>query len=157
MRSRPRTMLASASLAALMAASGAAGADSVYQQRCVMCHGADGGGVPGIYPRLKDRVAAIAATQGGMDYLVQVVLFGLAGSIEVDAVPIEGIMPGFADLSDQDIAGVLNYIAADLREPESAAIAVAEKDVKRLRASALTPSDVHRRRAVAMQLAGKSD
>ena len=35
---------------------------TLYQQRCAMCHGAQGEGVPGIYPRLKDRVAQIASS-----------------------------------------------------------------------------------------------
>lgn len=152
MRGALRTMTIYASLIVLTTAIDATAADAVYQQRCAMCHGADGDGVPGIYPRLRDRIAAIAAAEGGVDYLVQVVLFGLTGSIKVDEVSIEGIMPGSADLSDQDVAAVLNYLAAGMQTPVDAAPAgIEEADVKRLRTRAVTPSEVHQRRVVTVE------
>jgi len=81
----------------------------VYETNCALCHQKDGVGLRGQFPRLAGRAAAIAATESGLHYLTEVVLFGMAGRIEVDGAQIVGVMPSFAALSDDDLASVLNY------------------------------------------------
>ena len=44
------------------------------------------------------------------EFLIQTVLHGMAGRIEVDGVAIVGVMPPFASLPDRDLASVLNYL-----------------------------------------------
>ena len=84
--------------------------NAVYDKNCALCHQKGGTGVSGQFPRLAGRVGAIAATDAGRCYLLDVVLFGMAGQVEVDRVPIVGAMPSFATLSDEELASVLNYV-----------------------------------------------
>jgi len=82
----------------------------VYDKNCALCHQKGASGVSGQFPRLAGRVGAIAATDVGRRYLIDVVLFGMAGQVEVDRVQIVGAMPPFATLSDEELASVLNYV-----------------------------------------------
>jgi mono/diheme cytochrome c family protein len=84
--------------------------NAVYDKNCALCHQKGGAGVRGQFPRLAGRVGAIAATDAGRRYLLDVVLFGMAGQVEVDRVSIVGAMPSFATLSDEELASVLNYV-----------------------------------------------
>jgi mono/diheme cytochrome c family protein len=118
---------------------------STFRERCAVCHGADGVGVPGIYPRLRSRVVGIASTAAGRDYLTQVILFGLAGPITVDGVGINGFMPAFADLSDEQVTVLMHYLIEGL-QPSDAAGLVAATDVARLRLAKQTPSALYRLR-----------
>jgi mono/diheme cytochrome c family protein len=106
----------------------AAESNRVYEANCALCHQKGGVGLRGQIPRLARRAAAIGATEGGRRYLTEVVLFGMAGKIEVDGAAIVGVMPSFATLSDDDLASVLNYAthldeaeASDARRPVVAA------------------------------------
>jgi hypothetical protein len=51
----------------------------------------------------------MALVPGARTFLIQTVIFGLAGKIEVDGAAIIGVMPSFASLPDADLASVLNY------------------------------------------------
>lgn len=82
----------------------------VYDKNCALCHQKGASGMSGQFPRLAGRVGAIAATDVGRRYLIDVVLFGMAGQVEVDRVQIVGAMPPFATLSDEELASVLNYV-----------------------------------------------
>jgi mono/diheme cytochrome c family protein len=84
--------------------------NTVYDQNCALCHQKGGRGVSGQFPRLAGRVDAIAATDSGRRYLIDVVLFGMAGQVEIDRIQIVGVMPPFAMLSDEELASVLNYV-----------------------------------------------
>lgn len=48
----------------------------LYQQ-CAGCHQANGQGIPGAFPPLAGHVAEILAKEGGRDYLILVLLYGL--------------------------------------------------------------------------------
>lgn len=79
-------------------------------QRCAACHLAGGEGVPGAFPPLKGRIADIAASPEGRNYLIAVINTGLMGSITIDGVPYMGVMP--AQGTSYDAAGIrdtLNY------------------------------------------------
>ena len=82
---------------------------------CVACHLADGIGIPGMFPPINNRVAAIAELEGGREFLMTVVSFGLMGAIEAGGVQFAGIMPGNKGLmSAGDIAAALNYVIFEL-------------------------------------------
>ncbi len=82
---------------------------------CAACHLADGVGIPGMSPPINNRVAAIAGLEGGREFLMTVVSFGLIGAIEADGVRFAGIMPGNKGLmSADDIATALNYVIFEL-------------------------------------------
>jgi mono/diheme cytochrome c family protein len=85
--------------------------EAVYRNNCALCHQTDAQGLAGQFPRLAGRIGAIAAKDAGREYLIEVVLNGMAGRINIDDTPIQGVMPSFRTLSDEQIAVVLSYLA----------------------------------------------
>lgn len=83
---------------------------AIYERQCRACHGVDGLGRPGIFPPLLGHAASLANRDGGRDYLIQVVINGVGGRIQVNGETYRGAMPGFGRLSDSEIAAVLNHI-----------------------------------------------
>ncbi len=79
--------------------------ETLYKQNCVACHQADGAGMPPVFPPLaksdffaKDPKVAVA-----------VVANGLSGTIKVNGVDYNGVMPKL-ELSDEEAANVLTYV-----------------------------------------------
>ena len=103
-------------IACLIAALGASApawgesGEMMFNEYCVGCHQVGGTGVPGEYPRLAGRVNKIAADPRGRAFLAQLVVTGMSGTISVDGRKILGIMPGFDNLRDDDLASILNYV-----------------------------------------------
>lgn len=80
---------------------------AVFTARCQACHQATGQGVPGVFPPLVDS----PWVKESPERLLQIVLHGISGEIEVNGTRYAGLMPGFADqLSDAEIAAVTTYI-----------------------------------------------
>ncbi|WP_018110528.1 cytochrome C-552 [Thermus igniterrae] len=115
----------------------------LYAQ-CAGCHQANGQGIPGAFPPLAGHVAEILSKQGGREFLIQVMLWGLQGSIEVKGMKYNGAMPGFNGLKDEEIAAILNHIATawgdDKKVQGFKPFTAAE--VKALREKKLTPQQV---------------
>ncbi len=88
------------------------GAD-VYQARCAACHQADGTGIPGSIPPVVGT-PRLADT----DYLIDVIVNGLRGEIDVGGVVYSGEMPAFPALSDDELGGLVAYVQAGLEIPE---------------------------------------
>ena len=86
------------------------GDEAIYTINCVACHQASGEGLAGAFPNLKGNVSEIVGLEGGRDYLIRAVLFGMKGEIKVVDNVFNGTMPAWVSLSDEDIAGVLNYV-----------------------------------------------
>jgi mono/diheme cytochrome c family protein len=107
---------------------------------CSGCHGPQGEGNPPNFPPLKGHVEGLLKAQGGREYLALAVLFGVGGKITVLGQTYEGLMPGFAWLSDEEIALVLNHLAS-WEAPEGFKPYTPE-EVKALRARELTPEKV---------------
>ncbi|HEU4740627.1 MAG TPA: cytochrome c [Meiothermus sp.] len=82
----------------------------VYQS-CAGCHQASGAGIPGVFPPLAGHVPDILKAPGGREWIVQLLLNGMAGEIQVNGQKYNGAMPDFSQLNDQDIAAVLNHIS----------------------------------------------
>jgi mono/diheme cytochrome c family protein len=101
-------------LSILRVANGAseASGEAVYRHNCALCHQTGAQGLAGQFPRLAGRVGPIAATGAGREYLIDVVLNGMAGRITIDATPIQGVMPSFRTLSDEQIVAVLSYLTS---------------------------------------------
>ncbi len=83
-----------------------------YAQNCSVCHQANAGGLAGQFPPLRGRVDKIAATVEGRHYLADVLIHGMAGSIDVDGDSYVGYMPAFARLPDDQIASILNWVSS---------------------------------------------
>ena len=87
---------------------------------CSACHLPDGVGVPGAFPPIRNRAATIAGLDGGRDYLITVVTYGLMGTIQVDGVQYFGVMAGNAgSMTPEDIAAVLNYVVFELNDNDA--------------------------------------
>ena len=82
----------------------------LFQQNCVFCHGDNGQGRIGAFPPLAGHLTDVVKLAGGRNYLMSVVLFGLQGSIKVKGSSYNGVMPAFSQLTDEQVAGVLNQI-----------------------------------------------
>jgi mono/diheme cytochrome c family protein len=115
--------------------------NAVYDATCGLCHQAGGAGLKGQFPRLAGRVDRMAADPDAREFLIQTVLHGMAGRMEVDGAPIVGVMPSFEALPDKDLASVLNYLvglggpAAKKVKPVTAAEVAAVRKEARLSAS----------------------
>ena len=84
---------------------------------CQVCHQADGKGLPGAFPPVRNRAAAMAVLPGGREYLIAVSLYGLSGPLEADGQSYMGFMAGQKSLMDADtLAGALNHMIIDLND-----------------------------------------
>ena len=95
------TAMAPASAVAAKTIDGA----QVYQARCAACHQGNGLGVPGAFPPL----AGSEWVTGEKGVLIRVVLHGLQGAVEVAGETYNGAMPGWAMLSDEELAAVMTH------------------------------------------------
>lgn len=83
-----------------------------YEQVCQACHGEAGAGTPYAFPPLAGHFPDLVSVEGGRDYVIDVVLFGLAGPIEVDGIGYNSLMVAHAGMfDDQQVADVLNYVS----------------------------------------------
>jgi mono/diheme cytochrome c family protein len=85
-----------------------------FQQRCAVCHQANGSGVAGIYPPLNDTIGAYVRLPEGRTFLIHLLLFGMSGAIQSRGASYDGLMPPAADLSDIDLAEAINYLLRTL-------------------------------------------
>ena len=102
------------------------GADASYDDAafgaCAACHLADGVGIPAAFPPVRNRASAIALVDGGRDYLITVVSFGVMGALQADGAMYDGLMPGHSgSMSADEIASALNYLVFELNDDQSAA------------------------------------
>lgn len=80
---------------------------TIYLQRCMACHQADGSGVPRLNPPLDG-----ASTVKGNDKLklVRIIIKGMTDRVEIDGEYYDNNMSANPDLTDAQIADVLTYI-----------------------------------------------
>ena len=116
-----------------------------YERHCAACHQVDGSGSGRNFPPLAEHVPKVLTVEGGREYLIDVILYGIGGEIEVLRQRYRGQMPGFGRISDVEIAALLNYTAfawghedqlpADFRRYEP-------KEIEARRNRGLAPRDV---------------
>lgn len=99
----------------------------LYAQHCAACHRPDGLGAPGLIPPL----AATSWVTGEKNRLIQVVLQGMSGRIEVNGATYDQEMPGFRHLSDDDVAAVLTFIRASFGNKAGAVITEEVREERR--------------------------
>jgi mono/diheme cytochrome c family protein len=83
---------------------------ALFAQNCELCHQAGAKGLPGQFPRLAGRVAAISRRAEGRIYLADILTYGLSGTVKVDDQEITGVMPPFAVLPNDVVADILVYV-----------------------------------------------
>jgi mono/diheme cytochrome c family protein len=80
---------------------------AIYSSQCASCHGAEGQGIVGLFPRL---AGAPLVQQDQATSLIRVVLEG-SRAVATAGAPTGPAMPTFAwKLSDDDVAALLTYI-----------------------------------------------
>lgn len=89
---------------------------AVYAANCLACHQASGGGVPSLNPTLKKT----KWVTGPKTDLIQWVLKGGKGHVEIDGESFHNAMPSQAKLSDDQIADVLTYVRNSFGNKNSA-------------------------------------
>lgn len=115
----------------------------VYGRNCASCHGAAGAGLPGAFPPLAGHAAELAALDGGQELLIDTLLYGLQGPIQVAGANYAGVMPAWQQLSDEQIAGVLEHLLL-LGAPEAPGEpAFSPEMVAERRDRGLSPDQVH--------------
>jgi len=110
----------------LLAASAARG-KTVYLQRCMVCHQADGGGVPKLNAPLDGSTAVNGAN---IAKLVKNIVKGLNDRVEIDGEFYENAMPAAADLSDAQIADVLTFIRSSWSNKAGPVTALQVKQIR---------------------------
>lgn len=110
----------------LLAASVARG-KTVYLQRCMVCHQADGGGVPKLNAPLDGSTAVNGAN---IAKLVKNIVKGLNDRVEIDGELYENAMPAAADLTDTQIADVLTFIRSSWSNKAGPVTALQVKQIR---------------------------
>ena len=118
-----------------------AGANPLYDKNCSVCHQAAGAGVPGAFPKLVGRAGKLATLPAGRKLLISAVLYGMSGKLQADEQSILGVMPPLAQLSDTEIASILNYVSG-LEHGPARAFSAAEVATVRSQAP-LTSAEVN--------------
>ncbi len=118
---------------------------TTYNTNCLSCHQAQGQGIPAAFPPLAGHIPNLYNAEGGREYIINVVLYGLMGAIEIDGQAYNGVMsPWAAILSDEQIAATLNH---ELMSWGNDALVVdfspiLPEEVAALRGAGLAPMDV---------------
>lgn len=120
--------------------------EAVYASSCAACHQGGGGGVPGAFPPLaQGHMPAIVAADGGREFLLYTMVYGLQGEIEALGQTYNGVMPAWPQLSDAEIAAVLNHELTawdnDAELPDDFE-PIAGDEVAAIRGEDLGPADV---------------
>lgn len=91
----------------------------IFNELCTQCHGHDGTGTPvGEGLVMAPPLTGSARVQSHPDYVIKVLLHGLAGPIEGKTYP-GGIMVGMQEQSDEWIASIASFIRLNLTNEAS--------------------------------------
>ncbi len=114
--------------------------EKTYNANCSGCHQANGTGLAGAFPPLKDNIANTFTLDGGKDYLLAAVLNGLSGPIKVNGDNFNGAMPAWSQLSNEEISATLNYALSSWGSSLDAGIT--SEDVESARNNSLSTDKV---------------
>ncbi len=98
----------------------------VYNSYCSTCHGANGQGVRGAFPPLRETEWVV----GDEGRLIRLVLHGVHGEMEVLGETYNNVMIAHGFLSDEQIAAVLTYIRGNFGNEAGA---IRPQEVRRVR------------------------
>jgi len=140
--------IAAVAMLALAAGVRAAGGSELFASNCIVCHQPDAKGVQGIYPPLADMVGNYVKLKAGRAYLAHVPSFGLTGVIVTNGESLDSNMPPLSQLSDADIAAVINYVLTKFNQPLLPADfkPLTADEVHGYRAKAMSENEVHNER-----------
>ena len=102
---------------------------AAYLANCAACHQADGAGLAGAFPPLKDSSWIAKDPQAAL----QTVLAGLNGKITVNGNDYNAVMPAMSHLGDADISAILNHVMDEFNDSDvrftPAQVAAARKSI----------------------------
>ena len=127
-------------------ATAAAQGAAAFQANCAMCHGAAGGGIPGLAPPLSSEPARFAASPEGRRQLAITLLYGMFGDIMVGQSHFNSQMPDFARLDDATLAATLNFVVFDLAHGATSIKPLAPEEISAERAHPLDGAAVRTHR-----------
>ena len=87
---------------------------AAYLANCAACHQADGAGLAGAFPPLKDSSWIAKDPQAAL----QTVLAGLNGKITVNGNDYNAVMPAMSHLGDADISAILNHVMDEFNDSD---------------------------------------
>lgn len=120
----------------------ASAGETIYQQRCVTCHQANGAGIPGTFPPLAESEYANAADPG---VPARIVIHGISGPITVHGATYNSLMPPYGVgvvMSDEEIAQLLTYVRSSFGNSSSAVTAADVAKAREATASHTGPMTV---------------
>jgi mono/diheme cytochrome c family protein len=79
----------------------------IYETRCLVCHQADGGGVPNMNAPLDGSSNVVG---NNIARLVKIIVGGYSEKIALDGYYYNNVMTANPDLKNEDIANVLSYV-----------------------------------------------
>lgn len=94
---------------------------AIYDANCAACHQPDGAGAVGLAPPLAGTLGKRVGSPVGRKYVPGIVIAGLAGKMESKGVVYNGVMPNWQQFSDDELAGVINYVLTTFNAAELAA------------------------------------
>ncbi len=116
---------------------------------CLACHQPNGQGVPAAFPPQAGHAPEIYNLEGGREYMIRTVLYGLQGEITVKGTTYNGVMtPWGALLKDDQIAAVLNHVLTSWGNEEllEEFSPITPEEVAAQRATTMTSQDVYEAR-----------
>lgn len=95
---------------------------ALYTANCAACHQANGAGLPQVFPPL----AGSEWVKGDEAVLLQILLHGVTGPIEVVSQTYQGAMPAFGDkFDDAELAAIATHLRGSWGNASAAVDAVA--------------------------------
>ena len=94
--------------------SGEEAGKAAYLANCAACHQADGAGLAGAFPPLKDSDWIAKDPQAAL----KAVLAGLNGKITVNGNDYNAVMPAMSHLGDADISAILNHVMDEFNDSD---------------------------------------
>lgn len=151
-----KLILAPSVIVAATAASWAVAEDvtgaELYGKHCIVCHQANGEGAPGIAPPISGTLVKRAKIPAGRDYLAQVMVSGMVGTISSHGIRYLGNMPSFNALSNGELASVLNHV---LLAFNGADLPLAAETFAAARVRAIPPAEVFKLRKSMLTQSGE--
>jgi mono/diheme cytochrome c family protein len=89
--------------------------EKLYLKYCGACHMASGKGDGSRFP----PIAGSEWVKGDQKRLIDLVLSGLSGPVEVNGKTYDGVMPPFDYLNDEEIAQMLTYVRKEFGDNSS--------------------------------------
>jgi len=100
----------------------------IYETRCLVCHQADGGGVPNMNAPLDGSSNLVG---NDIARLVRIIKNGYSERVALDGYYYSNAMTANPDLTDADIANVLSYVRTSWGNKASKVTIARVKAVKR--------------------------